>query len=96
MINDCCVCGGHLVDDECEVCSYQDLNAYGHSRAKIILKLRDKISKLEKALKPFAHDDLCIMLGGCSEELGGENIIYQRNKAVLKLKHFKKAKGLLK
>ena len=55
--------------------------------------LEDRVIKLEKALEPFSHDDLCILLGGNCE--GGESKIYGRNKAILKLKDFRKAKELL-
>jgi len=91
--NTCTVCGCLLIDGECEQCSYTDLNSYGHSRTKIISKLREKITDLEKALEPFAHEDLSILLGGNVE--GDNSPVYQRNKAKLFIRNFKLAKELL-
>lgn len=51
------------------------------------------IRALAEALEPFAHEDLCKELGGNVQ--GGESIVFQRNKAVLKLKHFRLARQLL-
>ena len=61
----------------------------------VIKNQRKRIEELEKALKPFTHTDLTEMLGGCAIALGDENVIYQRNKAILKIKHFKQAQKLL-
>ncbi len=51
------------------------------------------IKKLEEALKPFAKDDFCEALGGNVE--GPDSPIYQRQKSILKLSDFQKAKEAL-
>lgn len=41
------------------------------------------------ALHPFTHEDLSEILGGNVEK--GESIVFQRNKATLRIKHFRLA-----
>lgn len=48
---------------------------------------------LRKALEPFAHPDLCKILSGNTN--GDESIVFGRDKANLKLKHFIAARALL-
>jgi prepilin-type processing-associated H-X9-DG protein len=59
-----------------------------------IAKMQSAVQKLADALKPFAHPDLQMELGGNVE--GDESIIYIRNKAVLKLSDFRRALAALK
>jgi len=57
--------------------------------------LADSRAEAVKLLTPFAHDDLCTMFGGNLASLQGENIIYVRNGAILKLKHFNQARDFI-
>lgn len=57
-----------------------------------IVKLQAKNSRLREALAPFAHPDLFRVTAGNVE--GGESIVFQRNNAILKLKHFVSADRL--
>lgn len=61
---------------------------WAEETAKALLEAKEVIEK-------FSHPDLTEMLGGNSEELGGENIIYVRNRAILKIKHFSAAREWL-
>lgn len=56
-------------------------------------KLDNEMYEMHQALKPFAQYDLCLILGGNAE--GDESIVFKRNYAVLKIKHFKKAKEII-
>lgn len=53
----------------------------------------ERIKELEEALKPFVHEDLSRLFSG--NNLGDDSIVFQRNKAVLKIGDFKKAKKAL-
>lgn len=51
-----------------------------------------RIKELEEALRPFAHPDLGEILGGNVQ--GNESIVFQKNKAFLKIGDFRKAAAL--
>lgn len=53
--------------------------------------VKAEIERLRAALEPFAHPDLRLRLGGNSKREGDGAIVFQRNKAKLKLKHFDRA-----
>lgn len=80
--SDACSCGGRV---------FVDPNEGAPNVA--IAALEARVAELEAALKPFSHKDLCEALGGNLE--GGESIVFQRNHAILKLKHFRLAAALL-
>jgi hypothetical protein len=52
-----------------------------------------RVRELEEVLKPFAHPDLSAIMSGNAD--GVESPVFGRNRAQLKIKHFKKAKELL-
>lgn len=49
----------------------------------------EQVPGIIEALKPFTHPDLLVSLGGNVE--GDDSPVYGRNKAILKLKHFRNA-----
>jgi hypothetical protein len=51
------------------------------------------LNELTGALEPFADEALCKIHP--SNTVGEESIVFQRNKSVLKIKHFRKAKAAL-
>ena len=57
-------------------------------------KLIAAAPELAEALKPFAHEDLGEILGG--NAMAGESIVFQRNRAILKIKDFIAAAKALK
>jgi hypothetical protein len=54
------------------------------------------IKRLRDALTPFSHPDLRLRLGGNSDREGAEAIVFQRNSAILRLKHFDAVEQALK
>ena len=60
-----------------------------------IKRLHARVAELEAALRPFAHPDLRLRLGGNSPRDGDSAIVFQRNKAILMLRDFDAAKQAL-
>ena len=56
-------------------------------------ELERRVKELEEALRPFTHPDLCETLGGNVQ--GDESPLWARNRAMLKLGHFKTASATL-
>ena len=75
----------------CEDCGEKD--CCGATMGIEIERLRQKAADLEKALEPFSHPDLCAERGGNVQ--GPESPVYGRDKAVLLLGHFQKAREML-
>lgn len=64
------------------------------TRAHAHIRNRDqRILELETALKPFAHDDLCVELGGNVQ--GEDSPVFQRRETILTLGDFRAARGAL-
>ena len=57
-------------------------------------RLQKAVDDAEKALKPFAKEDLAKIVGGNVE--GGESVVYQKVNTQLKIKHFVNAINWLK
>lgn len=55
--------------------------------------LRAERDEAVRLLRPFAHDDLCALLGGNAE--GDESIIFVRNSAVLRISDCRAARALI-
>ena len=61
-----------------------------------IEELQARVKKLEGALVPFTHPDLRLRLGGNSPSDGADAIVFQRNKAILRLRDFDTAAAATK
>ena len=57
--------------------------------------LQARVAELEGALRPFSQPDLCLRLGGNSPREGSSAVVFQRNKAILRLADFDAAKQAL-
>jgi hypothetical protein len=55
--------------------------------------MRQEIAALREALEPFAHPDLCETLGGNVQ--GDDSPVYGRNKAILRIGDFRRARARL-
>ena len=64
---------------------YDEITGSCHCRTKEA----EKIDQLVEALKPFTHPDLSQILEGNCE--GDDSIVFQRNKAILRIGDFRKA-----
>jgi hypothetical protein len=60
---------------------------------KAVAERDARIAELEKALKPFAHPDLSEVLSGNCK--GDDSPVFQRDKAMLLIGHFRKARKAL-
>ena len=58
-----------------------------------VTRLTRELEEAKDILEPFSHEDLCEQLGGNAE--GDLSIIFQRNKAVLRLGDFKRVRAYL-
>lgn len=75
--------------DYCQ-CKYSKSDIY----ASILSQQAQALAEAREALKPFAHEDLCKVLGG--NVYGEESIFFQRDKAILRLKDTNRAAEWLK
>ncbi len=62
-------------------------------RDKHIKELEAKNKSLHEALKPFSHADLCRLVHANTKD--NKSLIFQRGKAILRIKHFRKARKLV-
>ena len=73
---------------------YKRLDIQWKARAKELeaknAELVEEVEMLKAIIKPFAHPDLSKMLGGNAE--GDKSPVFQRDKAMLTIGDFKKAK----
>jgi len=60
---------------------------------RVLFMIAADIEQLEKALEPFAHEDLCETTSGNVE--GDNSPVFGKNNAILRLGDFRKARRLL-
>lgn len=58
-----------------------------------LYEVESENARLRAALKPFTHEDLCAQLSGNAE--GNASPVFGRNKAILTLGDFRKARAAL-
>jgi len=104
-----CGCMGYPTDPpECLTCivdylkkNYDNLQADKKQlrsenerlKSRGIEDMQHRIKELEEALRPFAHPDLCKILAG--NVLGEDSPVFGREKAILLIKDFIRAKEAL-